>query len=221
MARIVARLTDMIAGCAFTVWRSVSSGPSNSSLVSGRPRAMSTSWKTARAAEELLYSSSPMPTLCVPCPGNRNAVSVPLGGGENRNVKRRLLLDFDLFARHDLAPVVVPARGTHVMRPDLGRAFGAVDKGRDAEELVRCPLSAARARVLLLRYWSAWHCCSVLPRAPVRRALHRVARRAVCGQGVLSSYSGSLFRPTERPLGAAPIGCLAERGRMCRTHGSG
>ena len=207
----------MIAGCAFTVWRSVSSGPSNSSLVSGRLRAMSTSWKTARAADELLYSSSPMPTLCVPCPGNRNAVSVPLGGGENRKVTRRLLLDFGLLARYDLPPVVVPASGAHVMRPHLGRAFGAVNKSWGGEELVRRTLSAARARVLLLRYWSAWHSCSVLPGAPVRHALHRVARRADRGQGVLSSCSDSLFQWTERPPKAAPIDCLADRGRTCRT----
>ena len=133
----------MIAGCAFTVWRSVSSGPSNSSLVSGRPRAMSTSWKTARAAPELLYSSSPMPTLCVPCPGNRKAVSVPFGGGENRKVNRRLLLDFDFLARDDLATIVEPTRGAHVVRSHLARAVWAVDDGWDGKELVRRPLSAA------------------------------------------------------------------------------
>ena len=90
------------------------------------------------------------------------------------------------------------------MRSHPRRAFGAFDRGRDGEELVRCPLPTARARMLLLRYWSAWHSCSVLLDARARRALLRFARQAVRGQGILSSCFDSLFRWRAARPAAAP-----------------
>lgn len=57
--------------------------------------------------------------LWVPCPGNMNAVSVPLGAGEKRKVKRGLLLDFHLIGGDDFAAVVVPALWASVVWPHL------------------------------------------------------------------------------------------------------
>ena len=77
IALMQARLTAMMAGWAFTVCFSSSSGPRNSISVRGRPSASSTCSNTSRAAGDCSYSSRPIPTAWAPWPGNRKAALVP------------------------------------------------------------------------------------------------------------------------------------------------
>ena len=63
----------MIAGCAFSVSLSSSSGPSRISRNRFWPSASSTSSKTSRAARLASASAAPMPTAWLPCPGKMNA----------------------------------------------------------------------------------------------------------------------------------------------------
>ena len=69
----------MIAGCAFSVSLSSSSGPSRISRNRFWPSASSTSAKTSRAAALASASAAPMPTAWLPCPGKMNArIAVPV-----------------------------------------------------------------------------------------------------------------------------------------------
>ena len=83
-----------------------------------------------------------MPMVCVPCPGNMNAVSVPFREGEKRRVKRGLLFDFRLLGGDDFAAVVESAGWASVVRAHLAWAFGAVDDRWGCEEEV-CAAFAA------------------------------------------------------------------------------
>ncbi len=65
-----------IAGCVFAVSLSSSSGPSKQSDESRPPSASSALSKIAREAGIAPASALPMPTVCVPCPGNMNAVFI-------------------------------------------------------------------------------------------------------------------------------------------------
>ena len=63
----------LIAGCAFSVSLSSSSGPSRISRNRLCPSASSTSSNTSRAERLAPASAAPMPTAWLPCPGNSNA----------------------------------------------------------------------------------------------------------------------------------------------------
>ena len=71
--RTTARLTATIAGWAFSVSISSSSGPSNMSLERRWARASSTSSKSSRAAGWAAARAAPMPTACDAWPGNTKA----------------------------------------------------------------------------------------------------------------------------------------------------
>ena len=64
----------MIAGWAFSVSVSASSGPSRITAESFCPSASSTSSNTSRAAALASASSAPMPTFWLPWPGKMNAL---------------------------------------------------------------------------------------------------------------------------------------------------
>src|SRR6187402_395086 len=66
-------LAVRIAGCACLVSVSSSSGPSKQSFEIEKPSARSALSNTARAAGDAATSVLPMPTVCVPCPGNNQA----------------------------------------------------------------------------------------------------------------------------------------------------
>ena len=68
----------MIAGCAFSVSFSSSSGPSHISRNRFWPSASSTSSNTSRAGRLAPASAAPMPTAWLPCPGKIKRASKPL-----------------------------------------------------------------------------------------------------------------------------------------------
>src|SRR3989440_6329006 len=69
-----AALCARIAGCAFSVAVSWSSGPSNISRRSGRPSVSSIAWRVCCASGNRSARSLAIPTFCAPCPGQSQTV---------------------------------------------------------------------------------------------------------------------------------------------------
>ncbi len=96
--RAAASDTAMMAGWAFSVRVSWSSGPSNIRADSFWPNAASTSAKTSRAVANWSNRSLPMPTLWLPWPGKTNASVMShlfknvAAGLAHRPVKRQTVL---------------------------------------------------------------------------------------------------------------------------------
>src|SRR5580700_9403178 len=92
-----------MAGCVLAVSFNSSSVPAKQILEMEKPRALSASSKTARAAGYFSASSLPMPGYCEACPGNTNAtlpiVNPSLAPSRHNRGGRQLLFDFLVHAR--------------------------------------------------------------------------------------------------------------------------
>src|SRR5436190_6738482 len=134
-SRNAATLTARIAGCAFSVSVSWSSGPSKIRRLRGSPSAASASANVPRQTGKASASARPMPAFWEPWPGKMQAID------------RRLLF----FDGAGLTAAIVAAVGTDAVRRLRLVAVRAFAQADWAEGIVRAALRRSRFRVSSFR----------------------------------------------------------------------
>src|SRR5206468_3802165 len=136
-------LAVRMAGWAFSVARSASSGPSKHRRERAMPSRASASSKVRRATANSAAKSRPMPTRCEPWPGKRHATTAPAGA-----IARPARCPAPL-----LCPASLPAQRVQHRESRIGRRCGAaagagvqVRAAARAEAAARLPAQRARGQ---------------------------------------------------------------------------
>src|SRR4051812_10780240 len=128
-------LVVTIAGWAYLVRVSSDSGPSKHNFESEKPSAASARCQISRAACELWWSGWPMPTCCVPCPGNSHAVVKKDSSKASQPLRRSGSDAYERAAPRDTGAQRAHQYGVALLDATIAQRFVERDRNRSARRV--------------------------------------------------------------------------------------